>query len=580
MSTGAHSGRSEVQGIDGAPVAVTVGNIRDDDEVLVLCDTTQEFLRRYSINDLGIVTVTDTELDGTTPYVPIGSITNCGSDASIDGLPFEQIVCLSDGSVASRYTRVSVTSGAILQGPDFRNAETGAPIALGGRTVVPCSGQEVEVEILCDTGAADLSFLRALQYGVDGSFTSATDTTLDGTTPYVAVGPVTRCTGGGSGSGLPTILPCPMCDLVTQNTFWATENNAGSSRFGTVNLADGTFTPLIASVSALPINALAYIADERLLYGRVATGGGLGNVFTIDPFTLAVTNPGITTGVPVGNFNYGAYDPKTKGWYVGGSSGLPAYLINRSTLVATQATSFNLPVGAGDMAFDECGRLYILASGALTRFESLADASGYLITTVPDNGSGFSGAGVLVDGFFFSTFNDGEMFKIDIRTSEYTTGLGPISSGNVQFDWASDPRAEITFSFKRIFDVDAAGVITGFNDIDVDGSAYTPVGDVTFGDCLHCCSDCEQILAVTAVVTTLVSGGTFTTSPQARRVQSMHEGQSSTVGLRDTVNGSALADLGGNGMTLNWGDLVTGTRVPPIAFVPGSGNDIFVSEEI
>ena len=47
-----------------------------DEEFEILCDDVGSFLRRYSTED-GATIVTDTELDGTTAYVPTGTVVRC-----------------------------------------------------------------------------------------------------------------------------------------------------------------------------------------------------------------------------------------------------------------------------------------------------------------------------------------------------------------------------------------------------------------------------------------------------------------------------------------------------------------------
>ena len=84
MATGARSGRSEVTGVDGAPVTVD-GTVLVDDKVRtrVLCDlqadtSIVEFLRTYTYDETGAPTgFTDTELDGSTAYAPTGTVRDC-----------------------------------------------------------------------------------------------------------------------------------------------------------------------------------------------------------------------------------------------------------------------------------------------------------------------------------------------------------------------------------------------------------------------------------------------------------------------------------------------------------------------
>lgn len=105
----------------------------------ILCDDNGPFLRRYQINcdTGGVLGFADTELDGTTPYAPVGTVTVCDSDA-LDS--------------------------------------------------------EVIVRQLCDIGSGDPgfqnTFLRVEVRNADGTLASSFDVEADGTTPYVVVGPV------------------------------------------------------------------------------------------------------------------------------------------------------------------------------------------------------------------------------------------------------------------------------------------------------------------------------------------------------------------------------------------------------
>ncbi|MGF0163059.1 hypothetical protein ACQRET_03315 [Streptomyces koyangensis] len=55
----------------------SVAAAASDVEHEVLCDDAGPFLRRYTSTAGGAPTVTDTELDGATPYTPSGTVTRC-----------------------------------------------------------------------------------------------------------------------------------------------------------------------------------------------------------------------------------------------------------------------------------------------------------------------------------------------------------------------------------------------------------------------------------------------------------------------------------------------------------------------
>ncbi|MFE9319240.1 hypothetical protein ACFYNV_29775 [Streptomyces albidoflavus] len=56
---------------------------RPDNEYELLCDDVQQFLRRYTTED-GVPVTTDTELDGTTVYVPTGVVHRCEETSSVN----------------------------------------------------------------------------------------------------------------------------------------------------------------------------------------------------------------------------------------------------------------------------------------------------------------------------------------------------------------------------------------------------------------------------------------------------------------------------------------------------------------
>ncbi|MFC8332727.1 hypothetical protein [Streptomyces olivaceus] len=65
-----------MSGTSGSVAAATA-----DDEYEILCDDAGSFLRRYSTEG-GATVATDTELNGTTPYLPTGEVVRCGVSAN------------------------------------------------------------------------------------------------------------------------------------------------------------------------------------------------------------------------------------------------------------------------------------------------------------------------------------------------------------------------------------------------------------------------------------------------------------------------------------------------------------------
>jgi hypothetical protein len=169
----------------------------------ILCDNgtapSTSFLRTYVLDcATGDVTSTfDTLLDGTTPYVPIGTVGVCTGDINIPptNAVDAELVCFDAGpSPLIRVTVYNPTTGAIVAGPFFRDPITGLPVVPGG-AAIPCAeaAADVEQEILCDDGFDPPSpFLRVYEW-TDGVNTGVTDFELDGTTPYVLVGDAVAC---------------------------------------------------------------------------------------------------------------------------------------------------------------------------------------------------------------------------------------------------------------------------------------------------------------------------------------------------------------------------------------------------
>ncbi|MFF5655201.1 hypothetical protein [[Kitasatospora] papulosa] len=101
---------------------------RPDSEYDVLCDDVGTFLRRYTAEG-GATAVTDTGLDGTTPYVPTGDVRRCEETAAASP---------AIDSTAQRQTG----AGAVTVPAGARSVTVlvyaGAPtVAIGGGAPVP-----------------------------------------------------------------------------------------------------------------------------------------------------------------------------------------------------------------------------------------------------------------------------------------------------------------------------------------------------------------------------------------------------------------------------------------------------------
>lgn len=166
-----------------------------DTEVVELCDVQAggavvPFLRVLTYNEAGTLVVASDQDGNGLPYVPTGSVTVC---ASVD--IFEHVLCDSTGATFIR--RFVLNGGTLVASGDVTldGLTPFAPVgAVGecGPTTVD-NGLDVEVEQLCDANGA--RFLRKYVYNADtGVFASITDTLLDGTTAFAPVAPVGGCT--------------------------------------------------------------------------------------------------------------------------------------------------------------------------------------------------------------------------------------------------------------------------------------------------------------------------------------------------------------------------------------------------
>ncbi|MER7135397.1 hypothetical protein ABT358_02490 [Streptomyces sp. NPDC000341] len=98
-----------------------------DDEYEILCDEDTTFLRRYS-SEGGSTVVTDTELDGTTPYAPTGVVHRC-EDAATANPALGSTIQRQSGAGT-----VTITAGARSV---TVNVYAGAPtVAISGGTAV------------------------------------------------------------------------------------------------------------------------------------------------------------------------------------------------------------------------------------------------------------------------------------------------------------------------------------------------------------------------------------------------------------------------------------------------------------
>lgn len=102
--------------VTAGPVGSCAGR---DQEVLVLCDsaaTPVRFLRRYNYNlsTGALVSVVDTTLDGSTPFVPTGAVGVCAQTVQADTDFVEEVLCDANGTAFIRLFRFNSTTGVLV----------------------------------------------------------------------------------------------------------------------------------------------------------------------------------------------------------------------------------------------------------------------------------------------------------------------------------------------------------------------------------------------------------------------------------------------------------------------------------
>ncbi|PWI15955.1 hypothetical protein DI272_18645 [Streptomyces sp. Act143] len=113
-----------MSGTSGSVAAAT-----PDDEYEILCDDAGSFLRRYSTED-GATVVTDTTLDGATPYVPTGTVVRC--DAEQAPAPNPQI----DSTIQRQTGAGNITIPAGARSVTLVVYAGSPTVAIGGGTAV------------------------------------------------------------------------------------------------------------------------------------------------------------------------------------------------------------------------------------------------------------------------------------------------------------------------------------------------------------------------------------------------------------------------------------------------------------
>lgn len=214
------TGNFELDGVTAYTVVGPVGQCTPGDfEQNIFCDTSVDppkpFISRVRFDESGDLIADQTgtfELDGTTPYTPVGPVAVCGGDV-VDA-ELVGPICEKDsaGAVVGQvwhkiYYRGQVQIATSLVG--FLMTAPNAwidPYSIAvGNTLTACDSKSPQIVKLCDVvttpSRSVTTFLR--HYCVDCLTGTHRDTALDGTTPYTVVGTVTDCE--------PENKPCMTC---------------------------------------------------------------------------------------------------------------------------------------------------------------------------------------------------------------------------------------------------------------------------------------------------------------------------------------------------------------------------------
>lgn len=201
---------------------------------LILCDDNGAFIRFFEFVG-GVVTSTDLDLDGN-PYVPVGAVVDCGSvEADVE----QRMFCDDNGGILTPYLVAYEydETGAIV-GSTTTTIDGTTPYVPTGTTLV-CASEEggIEAFILCDDTTP---FKRKYRYNAVGTVLSVTDTTLDGTTPYVVAGTVGICPSTTADNMFNADNLVPTAPGVALDEQLTVDNTAGGVQFATVFHADTT----------------------------------------------------------------------------------------------------------------------------------------------------------------------------------------------------------------------------------------------------------------------------------------------------------------------------------------------------
>jgi hypothetical protein len=109
----------------------TVNNFPSGREFVILCDNAGPFLRRFNTTSAGVVTATDTLLDGTTAYVSVGTVSACPRYAN-NTVTFSTINLAAGAVVVGAGSKGWTATLQVASGVTPAAGDTGV---IGGQTV-------------------------------------------------------------------------------------------------------------------------------------------------------------------------------------------------------------------------------------------------------------------------------------------------------------------------------------------------------------------------------------------------------------------------------------------------------------
>ena len=300
-------------------------------------------------------------------------------------------------------------------------------------------------DITVRTLGSTTQFRRKYFNNPDGTF-GHNDFELDGETPYTVINEDNVGLCEADLSRVEELLEFQgqdlMCDKVNEEGIIYNITNVGGGVFeiSRVNLYSATSDPII-QITTSDLNGMGYDAVSRILY---AINRNTGELWAIDLAVVQATNLGVVTGLPTlpTNLNYGDYNNREAALYVGGSNEF-IYKIDTQNLTSTQISVFQLGSGSGDMAFTECGELYVSIDGVITRYQNMNQQVPDAVTTIPDNGSGFSGSFGYQDGLLIGLYGDNIVWTYNLLENTTYTGTTPIS-GSASYDFAISPTLSLS----------------------------------------------------------------------------------------------------------------------------------------